>query len=150
MMIFQIIGAFVAIIAFAVYVEAPKKYLVFCGIIGAIGWLVYLVAIQRFEILSSNFLSALMIAFISHLFARAFKAPVTVFLISGIMTLVPGAGMYRAVSQILLGNRSLAMEYLQQTIQIAGVIALAIFIMDAVFRVLRIQKWKEQIPKPKK
>ena len=81
------------------------------------------------------FLSALVISLLAHIFARIFKAPVTVFLIAGILPTVPGAGMYRAVYYIIADDRARSSYYLIQTLEIAGVIALAIFIVDAVFRI---------------
>jgi len=81
------------------------------------------------------FLSALVISLMAHLFARIFKAPVTVFLIAGILPTVPGAGMYRAVYYMIADDRAQSSFYLMQTLEIAGVIALAIFIVDAVFRI---------------
>ena len=62
-----------------------------------------------------------------------------VILIAGILPTVPGAGMYRTVYYILLNNRANASYYLIQTLEIAGVIALAIFIVDALFRIRRNQ-----------
>ena len=79
--------------------------------------------------------SALAIAFMAHLFARVFKAPVTVFLTAGILPTVPGAGMYRIAYSIVANDRAGCAYYLLQTLEIAGMIALAIFIVDAIFRV---------------
>ena len=43
--------------------------------------------------------------------------------------------MYRAVYYIIADDRARSSYYLIQTLEIAGVIALAIFIVDAVFRI---------------
>ena len=95
-----VVGSFVAIIAFSVLLETPGKYLWQTGVVGAIGGGVYLLCTHRgVDVVPASFFSALAIAFMAHLFARIFKAPVTVFL------------------------------------EIAGMIALAIFIVDAIFRV---------------
>ena len=142
-MIVQVVSAFVAILAFSTVIQVPKKYLVYCGLIGAAGWLVYLLNADSKGIVMANFLAALVIALISHVFARIFKAPVTVFLIPGILVIVPGAGMYRTVYQIFLGEQQKAMNSLLQTIEIAGMIALAVFIMDSVFYMIRNKKWKK-------
>ena len=40
-MIVQVVGAFIAILAFSTVIQVPKKYLVYCGLIGAAGWLVH-------------------------------------------------------------------------------------------------------------
>lgn len=136
-MIIQVLSAFIAIVAFSVLMETPRRFLVHSGITGAVGWLVYLVVSEHMGIIWGNFISALVIAFISHFFARCLKTPVTLFLISGILTLVPGAAMYRTGYELFMGNMQAAGMYLSQTAQIAGVIALAIFIMDSVFLVLK-------------
>lgn len=134
-MIFQVIGAFIAVVAFSIVLEAPKKYLIYGGIIGAAGWGIYLLIVNDVGVVMANFISALIIALLSHSFARIRKAPVTVFLIPGIMTLVPGGGMYKAVYYFIQGDRITATKYLNETLAIAGVIALAIFIIDSIFRI---------------
>ena len=130
-----IVGSFIAILGFAVLVETPKKYLIHAGSVGAIGGGLYLFCTQQgLDVVLSSFFSALAIAFMSHTFARIFKAPVTVFLIAGILPTVPGAGMYRIVYYIITNDRVQCAYYFMQTLEIAGMIALAIFIMDSVFR----------------
>ena len=59
------------------------------------------------------------------------KAPVILFLLGGILPLVPGVGIYRAVYNIIYGTES-ASGVLIETLLITGAIALAIFIMDAM------------------
>jgi Uncharacterized conserved protein len=135
-MIIQIIGAFIAVIAFAIVLEAPKKYLGYAGLIGAVSWTVYLLIIGELGIVRANFFTALIIALLSHIFARILKAPVTIFLIAGIMPLVPGSIIYKAVYNFTQGERALASQYLNETLAIAGMIALAIFIVDSFFRIL--------------
>lgn len=133
-------GCFVAIAGFAILLETPRKYIFQAGIAGAGGGEVYFFSVQHgLDVVLASFLSALVIALLAHTFARIFKAPVTVFLIAGILPTVPGAGMYRTVYYILLNNRANASYYLIQTLEIAGVIALAIFIVDALFRIRRNQ-----------
>ena len=81
-------------------------------------------------------------AILAHIFARVFKAPVTVFLIPGILILVPGAGLFRSAYQLFLGTQSMAGYYMLQTLQIAGMIALAIFVVDSFFTVYNRAKGK--------
>ena len=131
-MIVKVIGAFIAIAAFAILLESPKRYLWCAGVVGAVGWLVFLVceAAGANEVIATLF-SAMAIAIVSHVFARVFKATVTVFLIAGILPTVPGAGMYRIAYNIIAGISELA-----------GAIAIGIFIVDAMFRVSH-RGWKQ-------
>lgn len=137
-MIVKVIGAFLAILCFAIMLETPKKYIVYAGFVGAIGWFVYLFAgnLGAGDVLAT-FLSALTIAFVSHVFARTFKMPVTGFLIAGILPTVPGAGMYHIGYYLFQSDMEMTAHYISSTLQLAGVIAAAIFIVDAVFRVFQ-------------
>ena len=42
-MIVQVISAFFAILAFSVVNNVPKKFLLYCGLEGSVGWFVYLI-----------------------------------------------------------------------------------------------------------
>lgn len=134
-------GSFIAIMGFAVLLETPGKYILQAGIAGAGGGGVYFFSIQHgTNAVIASFLSALVISLLAHTFARIFKAPVTVFLTAGILPTVPGAGMYRTVYYIIADDRARSSYYLMQTLEIAGVIALAIFIVDSLFRI-RLRKY---------
>lgn len=140
----EVLGAFIAVFWFSVLLETPPKYLIYAGCVGAIGWVAYLAAQGRGAgPVGATFVSALTIALLSHTFARILKAPVTLFLIAGILPTVPGAGMYRIVYYMIAGDRSMSSYYLSETLEIAGGIALAIFIMDTCFRVLQKGDWKQ-------
>lgn len=134
-MIEQVIGAFIAVISIAVTFGVPKKFLIHAGTVGALGWLVHLILnFMGFPIVSSMFFAALAVALLSHSYARVLKTPVTLFLVTGILPLVPGVGMYQIVYYLITNNEKLSGYYFNQTMQIAGMIALAIFIIDTVFR----------------
>ena len=136
-------GCFIAVMGFALLLETPKKYILQAGIAGAGGGWGYFFSIQRgMDVVAASFLSALVISLLAHTFARIFKAPVTVFLIAGILPTVPGAGMYRTVYYIITDNRAQSSYYLMQTLEIAGVIAFAIFIVDSLFRI-RLRKYRK-------
>ena len=66
-----------------------------------------------------------------------FKAPVTVFLVSGILPTVPGASIYRSVYYLIQGASSLSNVYFMETLQISGAMAMAIFIVDSIFRLMQ-------------
>ncbi len=136
-MIIKVCGAFLAILCFAIMLETPKKYIVYAGIVGAVGWLVFLIAGKMgANDVFATFLSALTIAFISHVFARVFKTPVTGFLIAGILPTVPGAGMYHIGYYLFQKDMDMLGHYITSVLQIAGVIAAALFLMDAFFRMV--------------
>ena len=135
-MIVQVISAFFAILAFSVVNNVPKKFLLYCGLEGSVGWFVYLIFLPAQGAVMANFFGSLALAIMAHVFARVFKAPVTVFLIPGLLILVPGAGLFRSAYQLFLGTKEMAAFYMLQTLEIAGMIALAVFVVDSFFSVI--------------
>ena len=132
-MVAQLISVFVGVVGFGLVLEVQKKYLLYCGLAGMLGWAVYLLA-QQFVPVGSMFFSSFCIALLSQIFARKLRCPVTVFLIPGIYPSVPGAGIYRTVYYIILGENSLAGHYLLKTLTTAGMIALGIYVVDILWK----------------
>lgn len=130
-MIWQSIGGLIAVIGFGIVLGVPRRFLLWGGIDGAVGWMVYLIVDEvTGSILLSTFIGAVVISVGAHICARIFKTPVTLFLIPANMTLVPGAGMYRIVYYILRSQDEMSSFYFQQTLQVAGMIAVAIFVVN--------------------
>ena len=133
-MIIQSIGGIAAVYGFAGILGVPKKFLLWAGIDGGIGWFVYLLvgAMTHSELLGA-FFGAAVISVGANVCARVFKTPVTMILIPANMTLVPGAGMYRIVYHILYPEGEQAAYYFQQTLLMAGMIAIAMFIVNIIW-----------------
>ena len=119
---------------FARILGVPKKFYLWAGIDGGIGWFVYLLvgAMTHSELLGA-FFGAAVISVGANVCARVFKTPVTMILIPANMTLVPGAGMYRIVYHILYPEGEQAAYYFQQTLLMAGMIAIAMFIVNIIW-----------------
>ena len=133
-MIIQSIGGIAAVYGFARILGVPKKFYLWAGIDGGIGWFVYLLvgAMTHSELLGA-FFGAAVISVGANVCARVFKTPVTMILIPANMTLVPGAGMYRIVYHILYPEGEQAAYYFQQTLLMAGMIAIAMFIVNIIW-----------------
>ena len=135
--VFQVVSAFVGVVAVAVTFQVPKKNLVLAGLTGAGGWMVELILEEILQgSIFAAFFAAFLVAILAQIFARVSKAPVTLYLVTGILPLVPGVGMYLTVYYLLQSNRELTSYYLSYTLQIAGMIALAIFAVDSFFKML--------------
>jgi uncharacterized membrane protein YjjB (DUF3815 family) len=132
----QFIYAFVATLSFSIIFNVKKNHLVVCGFVGSIGWGVYwsLVAFGYSEVFGT-FIATVGIATLSYFLAKKRRAPVTVFLIAGIIPLVPGVALYRTMYHLLLMDYDVALGYALLAIQLAGVIAGGI-IVSALLPVL--------------
>ncbi len=138
----QVIGAFLAVITIAVLNGVPKKYLVYSGTVGAAGWAVYLfMRYMGTNEAMAMFVATLIVAIVSHVYARVLKAPVTLFLVCGILPLVPGVAMYRVVYYLLISDTVTAGHYAVTTASVTGAIALAVFFVDTVFKLKKPTFW---------
>jgi uncharacterized membrane protein YjjB (DUF3815 family) len=98
-----------------------------------VGWWGYLIASRSLDLVPATFVSGLIIASLSHALARMVKTPVTMFLIPGFLPLVPGVSLYHAVYEFMKGS-ALGNGYLLNTFQVAGMIALSIFVVDSLVK----------------
>ena len=134
-MIAEIISAFFVVFFFTVLLELPKRYVFITAAAGAVGWGMYLVVYKFVQSpMMAAFGSTLVVAFLGYILARVEKAPVTVFLVSGTLPAVPGAAIYRSVYYFIHNDPELCSHYMAETVQVAGAIAMGIFIMDSLFR----------------
>ena len=138
----QVIGATIGTIAFSLLYGVPKKYYPCCGIVGGVGWLVYLMAKSIFGTALGAFFSAIAIVLLSRLFAVRKHCPVTIFLIAGIFPLVPGAGICMTSYYIVVNDFQEAFQTGFTAIKVAVSIVLGIVIVFGLP-----QKWFRTIGK---
>lgn len=141
-MLFQVIAAAIGVIAFAVLFRAPRKYYLDCGIAGGIGWLIYLIVIGKgFSSMVASLVATLVLTILSRILSVIRLAPVTIFLIASIFTLVPGAGIYYTAYYLMIDNLSMAAMKGVETLKVAGAISLGILlgmgIPQSMFRQIR-------------
>lgn len=94
-MIMQVVMAVIGTIAFCVLFGVPAKYYAYCGIVGGAGWLLYMLLTLRagMSVVVATFFSSLLVIALARRFAVLEKCPATVFVIAGIIPLVPGVGI---------------------------------------------------------
>ena len=133
----QLVAAFVGTVGFSVLFGAPRRFYLYCGLAGMAGWAVYLLVAAGHSVVGAAFFAALTVAAISHVMARLCRCPVTVFLICGIIPLVPGGGIfwtaYYIVTEQLRMAAATGFVALKVTIAIAGGIILASGIINKLF-----------------
>ena len=92
----QALAAFAGTVGFAILFGVPRKHYLPAGIVGVLGWLLYLV-LYRYAGMTpavSTLISTVFIGILSRVSAVIMKCPAAVFLICGIFCLVPGAGIF--------------------------------------------------------
>ena len=105
-MIWELISAAIGTMAFSLLFGVPKKYYVYCGGIGAAGWFVYKIMLVNVgvSIAASVFFATVLVVLLSRYAAVFEKCPATVFMITGIFPLVPGAQIYWATYYLVTDN----------------------------------------------
>jgi Uncharacterized conserved protein len=131
--IFHFVVAFFGTLSFSVLFRVPKHQLLFSGLTGGIGWLVYILCVDMSATsFTAAFISAFVLTWISRVFAFTRKSPVTNFLIGGIFPIVPGAGIYSAGYAFFMGDTSGGLNAGFDTIKIAAAIALGMGIVTSL------------------
>ena len=126
-MIIQFIVGFFDTLSFAVLFSTTKRQLIFCGLTGAAGWLVYLLLFNNNSGIGlANLGAAFTLTLMSRIFAALERHPVTVYLLAGIFPLVPGAGIYYTSYYFIMDEMEQFAAKGAETILIAGSIAFGI------------------------
>lgn len=138
----QTFASLMGTMAFCVLFSVMPRHYLRCGLIGAAGWMVYLPVkeISGMPLLAS-FIATIVLTALSRFIAVKVKAPVTVFLVTGIFTLVPGAGIFYTAYYLFFGQPQMAAFHGFATFKTAIAIALGIGVVYSV--PARAYGWKQ-------
>lgn len=138
--------AFFAAAAFAALFQAPAKSLAVSGLIGAVGWTVFVFWVKGmgYNSFYANFFATVALSLLSEIAARVFRQPATVFINPGIIPLVPGLGLYQGITKIIEKNYDAGISTLLSAGTDAGAIALGVMFMSSLFRVLKLRREKQR------
>lgn len=132
-MIIQFIVSLFATLSFAVLFSAEKKQLFFCGLTGALGWIVYQICLQNHTSNAiANLIATLTLTLVARVLSAVRRTPVTIYLLTGIFPLVPGAGIYYTSYYFIMGDMTAFTQYGISTIKVAGSIVLGIIFGSAL------------------
>lgn len=125
-MIMQICAAMIGTISFSLLFGVPTKYYPGCGLIGGAGWAVYSLTLNGLGVAGASFAATVVVIFLSRAVAVRMRCPATIFLISGIFPLVPGAGIYWTVYYLVTEQFLLAASTGYEAVRVAVAIVLGI------------------------
>ena len=145
MIIDQVIAAMLGTMAFTILFQAPKKEVIYCMVNGGVGWLVYLIIVKfGLSATIASLGATIVLTIVSRLLSALRRCPATIFLVTGIFTLVPGAGIYYTAYYLIMNELSLSSQKGIETFKIAGAIVLGIIFGFAIP-----QSWFNHIGKKK-
>lgn len=132
----EFILAYVGSFCVALVFNVRGYRLIFSGLSGVAGWLVYIWLLSfTGQSIVPIFAGAIAVGLYSESAARLIKAPSTIFSIPGIFPIVPGIAAYEAIQFLSSNDLGNAGAKLVETLAGAGSIAFGILLVTAAFRI---------------
>ena len=133
----QLMAALLGSLGFAALFNIRGKKLIFATIGGFLSWATYLVA----ACINANpyfcgFISTVLTTLYAEVMARMVKTPVTVFLVSATIPLIPGAALYRAMNCLMHRNYAGFSKEGTYTLLFAASMSAGITFTTVVFRMI--------------
>ena len=121
-----------------------------CALGGGITWAVFcLVQALGGQELLCYFLSTVAAAIFAEVMARVRKYPAISYLISSLLPLIPGSGIYYAAQQAVQSNRDGFLAYGTKTLSIAGVMAAGILLVVTMTKLIASHRPPVAVKSPK-
>jgi len=131
-LLLQLFLCFIATIGFSIICNVSRYVLVYCGLVGAGGYLAYWIFMQFWHNMAmASLVGSVFVAFLASRMSRFCKMPVTVFNIPGMVPLVPGGMAYEAIRALGEGDYNAFMSAGVNTMMVAGAIALGLVMSEA-------------------
>lgn len=133
----QILTGFIGSLGFGILFNVRGKRLVFASFGGLISWSLYL--LLKLAIADESvcyFIVSASITLYCELMSRVLRTPKTTFLMTSLIPLIPGGGLYYTMTNVLTGKYSNFMEKAISTLSLAVALALGVIIVTVVFRII--------------
>ncbi len=144
------IFALFATLGFCILFHVPVRCIFPAAVVGGAGWFLYQL-LMEYDLgkTISAFLAACLVALLADICSRLIKEAATVFVIPGILPLVPGSGIYYTMFHFIRGNMEKSAAWGTQTLMIAGAIALGLLVIASLIRIIvnakrNIKKWADK------
>ncbi len=136
----QLIVSFIGSLGFAALFNIHGKKLWFAALGGCFSWAIYLIVLENNSSpYVCGFCATVAITLYAEGMARIYKTPVTVFLVSGTIPLIPGAYLYRTVNCLMSSDWENFQKDGAYTILFAASMAAGMTLTTVIFRII----WKK-------
>ncbi|RSK26664.1 threonine/serine exporter [Bacillus sp. HMF5848] len=136
----QLVTSFIASAGFGIMFNIPKQSLIKCGLVGMLGWIVYiLLTLNKIDPVVATLSASFFIAVTSQFFAKFYKTPVIIFSVAGIIPLVPGGLAYDAMRHFVENDYNTATNLAARAFMISGSIAIGLVFSEVINQIIRKQ-----------
>lgn len=129
--------SFFAASSFVILFNAPKKSLLQCGLVGMLGWVLYVAVRGEIGEAPATLAASLLVGILCQLFAKIYRTPVIIFSVAGVIPLVPGGMAYNAMRRFVENQYDQALQIGAQTLMIAGAIAAGLVLSEVLNQMMR-------------
>jgi len=131
--VYGFIFGFLSSVGFGIITNDPRRTLIPSGLVGAIAWIVYIiVGWYNHGLIMPNLLGAVVIGVLGNLCAILVRAPVNIFYVPCLVSLVPGAILYDSMKNFALGKDSLAAYGFVKALTVGMSLAVGFIIAEAI------------------
>jgi len=131
--IYGFVFGFLSSVGFGIITNNPRRTLIPSGLVGAIAWIVYIiVGWYNHGIIMPNLLGAVVIGLLGNLCAILVRAPVNIFYVPCLVSLVPGAILYDSMKNFTLGKDNLAAYGFVKAMTVGMSLAIGFIIAEAI------------------
>lgn len=139
----QIVLSFIASVAFGIILNSPKRGIIYCGLVGSIGWVSFWASNQYFDDLAvANFIGSVVIGLLCIYLSRKLRLPVITINTPAIVPLVPGGAAYMSVRSLVEENYIESINYLMDVLWTAGAIVLGFMVVKLIENSLNARRTK--------
>ncbi|MCJ1656909.1 threonine/serine exporter family protein [Staphylococcus sp. NRL 16/872] len=145
--LFHFTISFISTCLFSIIFNAPKRLLLACGFVGAVAWTIYQYTVDmNLGKVGASFLGSLILGLLSHVMSRRYKRPVIIFIVPGIIPLVPGGTAYEATRFLVSNDYTHAVNTFLEVTLISGSIAFGILVAEILYYIYtRIKQFYDKI-----
>lgn len=131
--VYGFIFGFLSSVGFGIITNNPRRTLIPAGLVGAIAWIVYIV-VGWFNhgLIMPNMMGAIVIGLLGNLCAILVKAPVNIFYVPCLVSLVPGAILYDSMKNFTLGKDAMAANGFIKALTVGMSLAIGFIIAETI------------------
>lgn len=135
-MLIPCLCSFIACCAFGVQFNIRIHHLIAAAVGSTVSQVIYsLLELHEFSAVKCCFIAAAAVSVYSEIMARSLKAPVNMYLIVGIIPLVPGGLTYYTMLSLVTGDGDTFVERATDAVSVAFAIAMGIFAVSSAIRI---------------
>lgn len=129
--------SFIGTAGFAVFINCPRIDVLISGTIGAIGWITYrFLLMSTQEILFPYFFATMAIGALAGIVTKWNRKPTIIYIIPGVIPLVPGYNMYYTMFYLVSKKYDLAVRNAVDSVFIAFAIASGLLFTESLRKII--------------